>query len=50
MTAFSALISEFGATSVSLALAALGYESMPFDDETALVSMASEVRAYLEEA
>ena len=50
MTAFSALISEFGATSVSLALAALGYESMPFDDEDSLSVLATEVRAYLEGA
>ena len=50
MSAVAALIEEFGATAVSCAVAALGYESMPFDDETALVSMASEVRAYLEGA
>lgn len=50
MSAFAALIDEFGATAVSLAVAALGYESMPFDDEGSLVSMASEVRAYLEGA
>ena len=50
MTAFSALISEFGATSVSLALAALGYEAMPFDDEDTLIALAAEVRAYLEGA
>lgn len=50
MTAFAALIDEFGATAVSLAVAALGYESIPFDDEPALVLMAAEVRAYLEGA
>ena len=49
MTAFAALIDEFGATAVSLAVAALGYESMPFDDEDALSTMAEAVRIYLTE-
>ena len=49
MTAFEALIGEFGATSVSFALDALGYEAMPFDDEDALLAMAEAVRHYLTE-